>query len=128
MHIAMVMILFSASLALAGDNPMKGPKGQVKPQQAALHPDIVGEGFMIGAYQRILSPVGGPRCRMHPSCSRYGRQCFEEFGLLTGYIMTCDRLMRCGRDEISLAPSIWVDGQKKCWDPVWENTWRKTTK
>ncbi|SHI74852.1 putative membrane protein insertion efficiency factor [Desulfatibacillum alkenivorans DSM 16219] len=121
LHTALIVILLlSAGPAVAGGDPMKGPKKAVKPA-AVKHEDSVGEGFMITAYQEILSPVGGARCRMHPSCSRYGRQCFEEYGLLRGYIMTCDRLMRCGRDEIHLSPVLWVNGKKKCLDPVSEN-------
>ncbi|MBI9076178.1 MAG: membrane protein insertion efficiency factor YidD [Desulfatibacillum sp.] len=100
---------------------MKGPQKSAK-AAAIDHENNVGEGFMITVYQRALSPVGGARCRMHPSCSRYGRQCLEEFGLMRGYIMTCDRLLRCGRDEITLAPYVWVNGKKKCWDPVSENS------
>lgn len=35
--------------------------------------------------------------------------------------MTCDRLMRCGRDETELSPRIMVDGELKYYDPVQAN-------
>ena len=35
--------------------------------------------------------------------------------------MSMDRLMRCGRDEVRLAPKIWVNGEWKIFDPVETN-------
>jgi hypothetical protein len=33
-------------------------------------------------------------------------------------IMSCDRLMRCGHDELRLSSPIRVNGKIKCHDPV----------
>jgi len=35
--------------------------------------------------------------------------------------MTCDRLMRCGRDELKLSPQVMVNGRWKCYDIVENN-------
>ncbi|OPX40500.1 MAG: hypothetical protein B1H13_07225 [Desulfobacteraceae bacterium 4484_190.3] len=59
--------------------------------------------------------------RLYPSCSEYSLQCFKKHGAFIGYMMTCDRLMRCGRDELYLSPGIIVDGKLKCRDPVENN-------
>ncbi|MFW6236977.1 MAG: membrane protein insertion efficiency factor YidD, partial [Desulfosudaceae bacterium] len=61
------------------------------------------------------------RCAMYPTCSQYSRQAFDRHGLLPGWILTCDRLLRCGRDELSLAPIIFVDGQRRSHDPLEAN-------
>jgi len=58
---------------------------------------------------------------MYPSCSQYSLQSFEKHGILIGWIMTCDRLMRCGRDETNLSQDIFVDGKLKSYDPVEKN-------
>ncbi|MCB1627985.1 MAG: membrane protein insertion efficiency factor YidD, partial [Xanthomonadales bacterium] len=39
---------------------------------------------LIDLYKRWLSPLLGPRCRFHPSCSSYARQALSQHGLLRG--------------------------------------------
>ena len=58
---------------------------------------------------------------MYPSCSQYSMACFEKHGFLMGWMMTWDRLYRCGRDELRLSPQMIVDGKYKCYDPVENN-------
>lgn len=55
---------------------------------------------------------------MYPSDSEYSIQAIEKHGMFMGWIMSIDRLMRCGRDETRLAPAILVHGRKKTYDPV----------
>jgi hypothetical protein len=55
---------------------------------------------------------------MHPSCSAYSREAFGKHGLVTGWWMTFDRLLRCGRDEVERAPKVLVRGTWKAYDPV----------
>ena len=73
-----------------------------------------------------LSPVRAGECPMYPSCSEYSRLSMERYGALKGWIMTMDRLMRCGRDETKSAPRIWVRGKMKYYDPVENNDLRTT--
>jgi putative component of membrane protein insertase Oxa1/YidC/SpoIIIJ protein YidD len=68
-----------------------------------------------------LSAVKKAECPMYPSCSEYSIQCFDKHGLLIGWVMTHDRLMRCGRDELKLSPTAIVNGKWKCIDPVGNN-------
>ncbi|MDM8523479.1 membrane protein insertion efficiency factor YidD [Desulfococcaceae bacterium HSG8] len=65
-----------------------------------------------------LSAVRSSECPMYPSCSEYSKQCFQKYGAIIGWSMTCDRLMRCGRDEVRLSPTIFVNGKWKHYDPV----------
>ncbi len=55
---------------------------------------------------------------MHPSCSEYCSQAIALHGLVLGWIMTTDRLMRCGRDEKKFAQRVLVDGHWKFYDPI----------
>ena len=58
---------------------------------------------------------------MYPSCSQYSKEAVARFGFVKGWVMSMDRLMRCGRDEVRLAPKIWVNGEWKIFDPVETN-------
>lgn len=51
--------------------------------------------LLIRVYQLTLSPLLGPCCRFHPSCSRYAIQCLEYHGALSGAWLAFKRLMRC---------------------------------
>jgi uncharacterized protein len=50
---------------------------------------------LIRLYQRILSPLLGPRCRFYPSCSRYTAQALAEHGALRGAWLGARRICRC---------------------------------
>lgn len=79
---------------------------------------------IIKSYRGPLNHLKAVRrgvCPMYPSCSEYSRQAIARFGFLKGWVMSMDRLMRCGRDEMHLAPKIWVDGQLKYFDPIENN-------
>ncbi|MDI6797905.1 MAG: membrane protein insertion efficiency factor YidD [Desulfatibacillaceae bacterium] len=107
---------------LAAD--FRGPWGQDVKRQASMEPegrDSVFSGA-VAWYQRVVSPAAGQgRCPMYPSCSAYSRKGFAEKGFFWGFVMTCDRLMRCGRDETRLAPKVWVDGRELTVDPLEAN-------
>ena len=69
-----------------------------------------------------LSAVRAGQCPMHPPCSEYSAQAFEKYGFAVGWMMTCDRLMRCGRDDMDLSPLVHINGQWKRYDPLHVNT------
>lgn len=50
---------------------------------------------LFGVYRLFISPFLGSRCRFFPSCSQYGLEAFERFGLLRGLYLTLARLGRC---------------------------------
>lgn len=50
---------------------------------------------MIRGYQRLLSPLLGPRCRFYPSCSHYAVDAIRHFGPLRGSWLAMRRLARC---------------------------------
>ena len=76
---------------------------------------------VIGLFKRHISPIDGDRCPMYPSCSQYGRQAFDKHGFFMGWIMTCDRLLRCGRDERATAPRIVTENGPRYYDSVEDN-------
>ncbi len=49
----------------------------------------------VRGYQLLISPVLGPRCRFHPTCSEYSRQALRRFGLLHGGWLSTKRIVRC---------------------------------
>ena len=75
----------------------------------------------IRFFQKYLSGADGHRCPMTPSCSSYALQAMRRHGALKGWIMACDRLMRCGRDELKHSPSTLTRHGIRCQDPVQNN-------
>ncbi len=65
-----------------------------------------------------LSAVRRGTCPMYPSCSVYSKQAIQKHGMIIGWMMTTDRLMRCGRDEMKLSPQIIINGRSLYYDPV----------
>ena len=49
----------------------------------------------LRAYQRLISPLLGNRCKYYPSCSEYAVQAIERFGILRGLVLAVWRLLRC---------------------------------
>ena len=52
----------------------------------------------INFFSEHISPADGDRCMMVPSCSHYAAGAVKKHGALIGWVMACDRLVRCGTD------------------------------
>ena len=76
---------------------------------------------LIKGYQTFISPADGDRCPMYPSCSAYAEQAIKKHGLILGWVLTCDRLVRCGRDETKLGKKVRIDNRVKTLDTVESN-------
>lgn len=50
---------------------------------------------VIRGYQRFVSPLLGPRCRFHPSCSAYAEQAIRRYGVGRGTWLAARRVARC---------------------------------
>lgn len=50
---------------------------------------------LIRLYQRVLSPLLGPRCRYYPSCSQYTLEALQVHGLRRGLWLGVRRIARC---------------------------------
>ena len=88
---------------------------------------------LIHFYQGPLNHLSAVRygeCPMHPGCSKYGLSAIEKHGALVGWMMTFDRLIRCGRDETRLSPEVLVNGSWKYIDTLEQNDfwWCNTNK
>jgi putative component of membrane protein insertase Oxa1/YidC/SpoIIIJ protein YidD len=77
--------------------------------------------YPVFFFQKFISGADGDRCLMYPSCSHYAINAFKKHGNITGWIMTCDRLLRCGRDEIRYSEPIWINREKHFQDQVEDN-------
>lgn len=76
---------------------------------------------LIWLYRHTLSPLVGYNCRHLPTCSVYGDEAIERFGLWAGGWMTLARLLRChpfGTSGIDLVPSAPPAGAR------WYLPWR----
>jgi putative membrane protein insertion efficiency factor len=50
---------------------------------------------LIRFYQWFMSPLLGPNCRFHPTCSAYALEAVERHGALDGSWMAAKRICRC---------------------------------
>ncbi len=76
---------------------------------------------LMGFYQKHISAIDGNRCPMTPSCSEYAKQAVKKHGPILGWIMACDRLLRCGRSEQKIAPLIKTKDGLRHFDPLEHN-------
>ena len=114
-HFFFILLFFVAVYpASAQENNTKHPN------EADVSADKQGT-LPIDLYQTHLSPILGGKCPMYPSCSQYSKDAINKHGLLLGWFMTCDRLMRCGRDEVTQSRHVKIDHYDLCYDPVSKN-------
>lgn len=50
---------------------------------------------LIRFYQVAISPWTPPSCIYAPTCSAYGYQAIEKYGVLKGGLLTAWRILRC---------------------------------
>ena len=50
---------------------------------------------LIGGYKRHISPHLGHNCRFLPTCSEYGLQAVEKYGVIKGGLLAFWRIVRC---------------------------------
>ncbi|MBI2891800.1 MAG: membrane protein insertion efficiency factor YidD [Nitrospirae bacterium] len=125
--------------AIAGDLAAQGPRqtqgspGQIEiewiqppPRPAAGEPSLAfGTGSLVGLpvhlavrfFQTTISRMDGPRCPMHPTCSRYALEAVRRNGLWLGLAMTGDRLIRDNGDFRAYARQR-IHGHLRYVDPV----------
>jgi putative component of membrane protein insertase Oxa1/YidC/SpoIIIJ protein YidD len=110
-----LLFFFSAALSATADERSEEDRSSFSAWSPALT-----------LFQKYISKADGDRCPMHPSCSHYAGQAFKRHGAVKGWILTCDRLLRCGHDEVRLSPKVRVNGKLRAFDPVEANTrwWR----
>lgn len=82
----------------------------------ASHISINGIKFFI----RYISKVDGDRCPMYPTCSSYSIEAIKKHGVLTGIVMTADRLIH-ENNEMDYAQIIKVGDRYRFYDPLYNN-------
>jgi len=51
--------------------------------------------WIIGFYQKVISPLKKPCCRFYPTCSAYAKTAIEKHGALKGSFLSVKRILRC---------------------------------
>jgi uncharacterized protein len=105
-----------------GTKPMKHsePQSSTLVSAVARLPRQAGRA-LIWLYRHTFSALVGYNCRHLPTCSVYGDEAIERFGLWAGGWMTLARLLRChpfGTSGLDLVPSVPPDGAR------WYLPWR----
>lgn len=50
---------------------------------------------LIKLYRKNISPMSPPKCKYIPTCSQYGLEAVEKYGVIKGGVMTLWRILRC---------------------------------
>jgi putative membrane protein insertion efficiency factor len=50
---------------------------------------------IIKLYRRYVSPMKTTKCPYYPTCSAYGMEALEKYGVLKGGLMAFWRILRC---------------------------------
>ncbi|WP_160180413.1 membrane protein insertion efficiency factor YidD [Paraglaciecola mesophila] len=50
---------------------------------------------LIRLYQLWLSPMLGPNCRFHPTCSYYAIEAIKQHGIIIGGWLSIKRILKC---------------------------------
>jgi len=51
--------------------------------------------LVIKFYRNYLSPLKLRTCRFYPSCSEYGMECIQKFGVFRGILKSVKRILKC---------------------------------
>lgn len=54
----------------------------------------------IAIFQRFSYNANGLNCQFYPSCSNYGAQAINDYGLLRGSFVAADRIVRCNPNSL----------------------------
>ncbi len=112
------MGLFLGNAAPArGDDSLAAEKSSAEARKA--HRGVAER--VLSFYRNNISAVDGDRCPSYPSCSSYSVEAFRKHGFAMGWLMTVDRLIHEGREEMAVSPPVYSDGKLKIYDPVENN-------
>jgi len=117
-----VFLLCSSLYALPGYHEPWGKDADLKmptesPVQAPLSLVVQAAQEVILFHQNIISPVDGPRSHFRPTSSRYMLLAIRRHGLLRGFLMGCDRLLR-ENDDDWVYRTVEIDGKLYKHDPI----------
>jgi hypothetical protein len=121
---SMLIIAFFSQPTAGYAASFNGPWGRDSHQQNHLKQGDAAPNtfrFLVEVYRENISPIDGKDCPMYPSCSEYSIRSFKKHGFLVGWMMSVDRLFRCGRDELRLSPQVMVNGEIRWYDPPENN-------
>jgi len=106
------IIFLILSLTLRAEEPWEYSSKTYKPP-SNTSPAV----SLIHFYQQEISPICGPRSHYLPTSSEYMRQAISKHGLISGFLLGCDRLLRENNDEWLYTKVRTRTGFTK-WDPV----------
>lgn len=82
---------------------------------------------LILFHQNVLSPVDGPRSHFRPTSSRYMLLAIKRHGLIKGFMMGSDRLLRENSEEWVYRRKM-INGTFYKWDPTFHRKKKRSEK
>lgn len=97
---------------------MDSTHAMTQPEQNLSRFDYISSAALLAikAFKRFVSPIDDHNCPMHPTCSSYGKQCFDKYNVSVAVLKTVDRLNRCSHD-LHYYPKSFKHGRQYFDDP-----------
>jgi putative component of membrane protein insertase Oxa1/YidC/SpoIIIJ protein YidD len=123
-NILILLITFNTTFCIAQNFIEENDKSITSIEQTQLITSInkkesAAEDY-IGFYQKYISGIRGQECPMYPSCSNYGLKTFTETNFVSAFVMTSDRLLRCGHDHNNYSLTLRDNGFKSLDYPAYD--------
>lgn len=118
-------ILLLALATMSHADTMNGPwdnGAPIRTRTNETRPEVLAAAAALRVFQRFISPVDGPRCRLYPTCSEFARQAVRRFGLPIGFMLTASRLMRDNASVERYYRRALIGGRVVLYDPP-EDHW-----
>ncbi len=119
--IIILCVALNQGSALAGDSEClpkdQGTISASTDKKTSVNPAA----WIVSFYRKHISRVDGDRCPSYPSCATYSLKALKKHGLVMGWLMTVDRLIHEGSEELKVSPMIFHNGKMKIYDPVENN-------
>lgn len=117
--LSLILGLLDAEEPWGPDADMAYPRVvNVCPVQENNSPAYAISDLLIRFHQVVISPCDGPRSHYRPTSSQYMLDAIRRYGLIQGFPMGCDRLMRENGEPWVYRMTIDEDGIPIKWDPI----------
>lgn len=84
--------------------------------------------WFVKGWRRFISPLYGPVCKFHPTCSAYGLRALEVHGAIKGSGLTLWRIARCHPWSMGGVDYVPGTAERLAWEADQASTYREVIK
>jgi|GEM_PF-6181512 len=100
MRILVILLFWTISTATVGQSKVEDLNLLKTKTNLDINSEVAFKGA-LKVYNKLITDQILNDCIYEHSCSEFSQGAFNRFGLIKGFLMTCDRLMRCNRATLA---------------------------